>query len=40
VWAEVGTGGVITFYINGSSTGFTASGTKGTSAGGCISYII
>jgi hypothetical protein len=40
VWAEVGTGGTITFYINGSSTGFTASGTKGTSAGGCISYII
>jgi hypothetical protein len=37
---NVGTDGVITFYINGSATGFTASGTKGTSAGGCITYLI
>lgn len=40
VWAQVGTDGVITFYINGSATGFTASGTKGTSAGGQIVYLI
>lgn len=40
VWCEVGTGGVITFYINGSSSGFTASGIKGTNAGGNITYLI
>jgi hypothetical protein len=40
VWVEVGTDGVITFNINGSSTGFTASGVKGTGAGGQITYLI
>lgn len=40
VWAIVGTDGVITFYINGSDTGFTASGVKGTAVGGNITYLI
>lgn len=39
ILAQIGTDGVITFLINGSATGFTASGTKGTGAGGTITYL-
>lgn len=40
ILAQIGTDGVITFLINGSSTGFTASGTKGTGLGGTITYLL
>lgn len=39
ILAQVDTGGVITFLINGSATGFTAAGTKGTGLGGTFTYL-
>lgn len=39
ILAQIDTAGVITFLINGSSTAFTASGTKGTGLGGTITYL-
>ena len=40
VAVQISTSGVITFLINRSSSGFTASGTKSTADGGTISYLI
>jgi hypothetical protein len=39
ILAQIDTSGVITFLINGSTTGFTASGVKGTGSGGTITYL-
>lgn len=39
VSASISTAGVITFLINGSATGFTASGTKSTGPGCTITYL-
>jgi hypothetical protein len=40
VHAQISASGVITFLINGSATGFTGSGTKGTSFGATVNYLI
>lgn len=40
VHAQIAASGVITFLINGSATGFTGSGIKGTSFGATVSYLL